>query len=43
MNNFNIMGVHGKIRFLGGGGGVHEKPKFKVGLPKKGGLDSLNI
>ena len=42
MNNFNIMGVHGKIRFLGGGG-VHEKPKFKEGFPKKGGLDSLNI
>ena len=25
MKNFNIFGVHRKIRFLGGGG-IHEKP-----------------
>ena len=29
-----------KIRFLGG---VHEKPIYRGGLPKNGGLDSLHI
>ena len=36
MKNFNILGVHRKIGVLGGGG--HEKPRYKGGLPKKGGL-----
>ena len=40
MKNFDIFGVHGKVRFLGGG---HEKPMYKGRLPKKGGLDSLQI
>ena len=41
MKNFDIMGVYGKIRFLGGGG-EHEIPIY-IGSesPKKGGLDSL--
>ena len=39
MKNFN-MGVRGKIRFLGG---IHEKPIYRGELPKKGGLDSLQI
>ena len=29
MNNFNIMAVHWKIRFLGGRRGVYKKPKYK--------------
>ena len=39
MKNFN-MGVRGKIRFLGG---IHEKPINRGELPKKWGLDSLQI
>ena len=35
MKNFNILGVHGKIRVLGGS---HEKPIYRAGLPKMGGL-----
>ena len=42
MKNFNILGVHWKIRLLGGGG-IHKK-LIERGLPKKGGgLDSLLI
>ena len=26
MKNFNIFGVHGKIQFLGGGGGSLDRP-----------------
>ena len=42
MENFNIIGVHEKIQFLGGGGGVHKKPggtvsRFKRGLGKNEG------
>ena len=40
MKNFNILGVHGKIQVLGG---IHAKPTYKGGLPKKGGLDSSQI
>ena len=40
MKNFDILGVHGKIRVLGG---IHAKPTYKPGLPKKEGLDSLQI
>ena len=37
MKNFNIMAVHGKIRFLGGGGeGFREEPIYREELPKKG-------
>ena len=38
MKNFNIFGVNVKIRVLQGkgGGGVHEKPIYSGGLPKKG-------
>ena len=41
MENFNIIGVHEKIQFLGGGG-VHKKPggtvsRFKRGLGKNEG------
>ena len=44
MKNFNILGVHRKMQILGGGGGGHKKPKYREGgLPKKGGLDSLQI
>ena len=40
MKNFNIMGIHRKIQFLGGkkGGGVHGKPIYWGELPKKGGV-----
>ena len=41
MKDFNIFGVHWKIRFLGGGGS--RKTNILGGLPKKGGLDSLQI
>ena len=42
MKNFNILGVHGKIRVVGGGGVT--KNQYIGGLPKKGGdLDSLQI
>ena len=34
MKNFNIFGVHRKIRVLGG---VHKKPIYVGGLPKNGG------
>ena len=40
MKNFNILRFHRKIQLLGG---VHEKPLYREGLPKKGGLDSLQI
>ena len=49
MKNFNIMGVHWKIDFLGGGGeGARKKFFFFVGgvggeSAKKGGLHSLQI
>ena len=54
LKNFNIMGVHWKIRFLRGGGGeggeVHQKKFFGGGgggagdeSAKKVGLDSLQI
>ena len=44
MKNFNIMAVHGKIRFLGGGEGFREEPIYREELPKKGGgLDSLQV
>ena len=36
IKNFNILGVHGKIRVSGGGG--HEKLIFRGELPKKRGL-----
>ena len=39
MKNFN-MGVRGKIRFVGG---IHEKTINRGELPKKCGLDSLQI
>ena len=40
MKNFNIFRVHWKIQFLGGG---VTKNNIEEGLPKKGGLDSLQI
>ena len=40
MKNFNIFGVYWKIRLLRDGGG-HEKPIYKEGLPKKGGLEQF--
>ena len=51
LKNFNIMGVHWKIRFLRGEGGgeVHQKNFFWGGggegdeSAKKVGLDSLQI
>ena len=39
MKNFNIMGAHWKIRFLGVR--VPEKPIYSGDLPKKAGLDSF--
>ena len=42
IKNFKMMGVHWKIQFLRGG--VHEKPIYMGGLPKKAmGLDKLQI
>ena len=38
MENFNIWGVHGKIRFLGGG---HEKPIYREDRLKRGGLEQF--
>ena len=35
MKNFNILGVHGKIRVLGEGG-VYEKPIYKGDCLKRG-------
>ena len=29
MKSFNIMGVHWKIQFLGGGGGDYKKPIYR--------------
>ena len=44
MKNFNILGVDGKMWVLGGGEGRgHEKSIYRGGLPKNGGLDSLQI
>ena len=40
MEDFNIFVIHWKIWFLEG---VHEKPIYWGKLPKKGGLDSLQI
>ena len=41
MKNFNILGVHWKIRILEGGS---QKTNIEEGgLPKKGGLDSFPI
>ena len=40
MKNVNILGVHWKIRLLGG---VSKNQYRGGGLPKKGGLDSLPI
>ena len=40
MKNFNIMDAPWKITFLGGGSG---KTNIYGELPKKGGLDSLQI
>ena len=42
MKNFNILQVHRKIRVLGGRGSQKNNIKWE-GLPKKGGLDSLQI
>ena len=38
MENFNIMWVHWKIHFLGGGGegGSQKKTIYRVELPKRG-------
>ena len=43
MKNFNIIGVHWKIRVLVGG--IHERPVYRTELPIKGGggLDNLQI
>ena len=40
MKNFNIFGVHGKIRVLGK---VHKKPIYRGDCRKRGGWDSLQI
>ena len=40
MKNFSIMGVHWNIWFLKG---VHKKPIYRGGLPKKVGLGKLQI
>ena len=40
MKNFGIMGVHQKIRFLGG---CMKNQYIEVELPKKWGLDSFQI
>ena len=36
MKNFDILGVHGKVRVLQGGGGVSRETNISLGLPKKG-------
>ena len=42
MKNFDILGVHGKVRVLpGGGGGGFTRNQYKAGIAKKG--DSLQI
>ena len=38
--SFNILGAHWKIWLLEGGS---QKTNIELGLPKKGGLDSLSI
>ena len=44
MKKFNILGVHWKIQLLGKEEGVSSgKTDIQAGLPKKGGLDSLQI
>ena len=43
MKNLKILRVHCKIQLLGGGGGGSGKTSKEGGLPKKGGLDSLQI
>ena len=40
MQNFNVLGVHRKIRVLGR---VQEKPIYRVGCLERGGLDSSQI
>ena len=40
MKNFNIIGFHWKIRFLGGGG-IHEKPIYRDEFSKKGGASTV--
>ena len=40
MQNYNILGVHWKIQVLGVGS---QKTNIEGGLPKNGGLDSLQI
>ena len=42
MKNHKILRVHFKIQLLGGVGGSGKTSK-EGGLPKKGGLDSLQI
>ena len=37
MKNFNILGLHWKIRFLGGGGTKNQY--YDGGLPKKEGFE----
>ena len=41
-SHFNVLGVHWKVRLLGGGGGS-TKADIVGGYPKKRGLDSLPI
>ena len=36
MKNFDILGVHGKVRVLQGGGGFHEKPIYRWDCLKRG-------
>ena len=42
IENFNVMWVHWKVHFLQGGS-VVKKTIYREELPKKGGLDSLQI
>ena len=42
MKHFHIFASYWKIQLLVGGGGS-QKTNLKGGLPKKGGLDSLQI
>ena len=43
MENVNIMWVHWKIHFLGGGRMVTKNPNILGAIALKGGLDSLQI
>ena len=46
MKNFNIIGVHWKIQFLGGGwrrGGRFTKNKYIRGITQKGGLRQFAV